>query len=184
MASIKPKLPRWKRDGTQFIIPSYRGLSVILFLALFVFTWGAGLAKSIRTLIHRGLSEEFAWAQVLGLLGVLFLTALVAVVLAWHVVGREVVEVVAGELVLAFEVLGLRHSKKYSVSNISALRSVAVPPWGFRAGSRSPIGSSAGAVAFDYGARTIRFGASLDEAEAKLLVKELVLHTPSLGRDL
>ena len=42
------------------------------------------------------------------------------------------------------------------------------------------VGSGFGPVAFDYGARTFRIAPSLDEAEAKLLVRELSVHLGSL----
>jgi len=44
-------------------------------------------------------------------------------------------------------------------------------------------GLTGGHIAFDYGAKTYRFGAGVDEAEAKQIVKQIVDRYPSLASD-
>ena len=102
--------------------------------------------------------------------------------LVWHLFGSEVLAVEGRELVLKWKFPPFSRAKRYELASIRDLRALQVPPWGFRLGSRPQFGNAACALAFDYGARTVRFGVSLDEAEAKLLVKELGQRYPDLVR--
>jgi hypothetical protein len=91
----------------------------------------------------------------------------------WHVTGRELIEVSREGIQLSRQVLGRGRAQTYLTEHITDLR---VSPWPFAGGvgprrSRQPFGSM-GALAFDYGARTIRF-ADTNEAEAKQILKEI-----------
>lgn len=98
---------------------------------------------------------------------------------AWQVSGREIVEVSTQGITIRRVALGLGPSKEYSANTIKELR--ASPsninlnrltqrnynysyPW-----HENDIGT----LAFDYGARTFRFGGGVDEAEAKQIVAEI-----------
>ena len=91
----------------------------------------------------------------------------------WQLTGREVIEVSREGISLSRQVLGRGRAKTYLAEHIQDLR---VSPSPFAAmttwrHSRQPFGML-GALAFDYGARTIRF-ADTDEAEAKQILKEI-----------
>jgi hypothetical protein len=93
----------------------------------------------------------------------------------WNAIGREVVALRPGLLVIRRDVAGLGFSREYSVADVRHLR-VSVPPSDAGRWS-SPVrfGRAPGVIAFDHGARTVRFGEGLDEAEASLLLEEMGL---------
>ena len=92
----------------------------------------------------------------------------------WTLVGKEVVRLEPGALTLRRDVLGLGRTREYDLAHVSRLREAApvadAHGWGR---SRWPPGIAGGVVAFDYGSETVRFGASIDEAEGHQIVEEL-----------
>jgi hypothetical protein len=73
------------------------------------------------------------------------------------------------------EAFGLGRTRSYRASEIQDLRASTNTFNGYARWGRTglPFGvGGAGSLVFDYGARTIRLAAGLDEAEAKMLVKE------------
>ena len=93
----------------------------------------------------------------------------------WNAIGREVVGLRPGVLVVRRGVAGLGFRREYRLADVRRLR-VSPPP---RDASRwaPPLrfGRDPGVIAFDHGARTVRFGEGLDEAEASLVLEELGL---------
>ncbi|MYN43533.1 hypothetical protein GTP23_00445 [Pseudoduganella sp. FT93W] len=99
----------------------------------------------------------------------------------WQLAGREAVSVTASALIHRIEIFGIGIDRSYDTSHIRHLRAteaLASPYWYQRTMLPPLSGSGAGQVAFDYGGRTIRFGTSLDRAEASLLVASLLPHLP------
>jgi hypothetical protein len=96
-----------------------------------------------------------------------------AYVWLWNVAGRELIEVRVGSVRLSRQVLGWGRARDYVAEHIQDLR---VSPqtrssWLGWQHSGSPFALS-GQLAFDYGARTIRFG-DADEAEARQILAEI-----------
>ena len=91
----------------------------------------------------------------------------------WNLVGRERIQIDPEGLRLRREVLGLGKTRFYDLAAVSGLRTALAE----EALGRQPQGR----VRFDYGARTVAFGSSLDEAEARLLVMEILQRFPQLG---
>jgi hypothetical protein len=85
--------------------------------------------------------------------------------LLWQVAGREIISVNSLSLIHRVEALGIGRSRSVSVNAFQGYER-----WG-RTGLPFGVGG-AGSLVFDYGARTIRMLPGLDEAEAKMLVKE------------
>ena len=102
---------------------------------------------------------------------------------AWSLAGREVVTLNPAALVIAHRVLSMGRVREYAVQEISNLRVTpqAYDPFDFRSSMRL-WGLGGGPIAFDYGAATIRFGGSIEEAEAAVLVRRLVERQPYLTR--
>jgi hypothetical protein len=65
-------------------------------------------------------------------------------------------------------------SQEFDLTQVRDLRAAGMffHPWSFKA-SLFFWGIGGGNIAFDYGAKTYRFGASLEEAEARQLVKTI-----------
>lgn len=99
----------------------------------------------------------------------------------WQLAGREVVTATSSALLYRIEVFGVGISRSYGASYIKNLRATEPsisPTWNQRRMLPPLFGPGNGLIAFDYGARTIRIGSSLEEAEAKSLVDSLIQHLP------
>jgi hypothetical protein len=140
----------------------------IVFILAWLTAWFFGEKQAIGQLLASGASA------VKGFLGVWLVGWSVGGVLAartviWMLFGREVIELRDGELVLRRAALGLGRTRSYDLGAIKNLRA---PPWtkprGLEAADVS--GRLGGAIAFDYGPKTIRCGGALDEAEARQIV--------------
>lgn len=88
----------------------------------------------------------------------------------WITFGMEEVRVTSEELVLERRVFGLRWVRSFNRADISRLRVSPNPPppwWQQNNGEQfiNPF-ENKGNLAFDYGAKTYRFGRGIDEAEA------------------
>ena len=86
--------------------------------------------------------------------------------LLWMYVGLERLLLRPDAMVIARELNGREvYAREYAIGNISNLRVVPNVPWEW--------GFGGGKIAFDYGARTFRFGAGIDEAEARDIVSQM-----------
>jgi hypothetical protein len=88
--------------------------------------------------------------------------------------GRDVVVVSRHGLTLRHEIRGIGRDRTYAFSDIGNLR--VAPPLPDVVAVISPLGmfrTGNGWIAFDYDSTTIRFGAGVDEAEARVIVERL-----------
>ncbi len=97
---------------------------------------------------------------------------------AWQLAGREVITLDTRTLTTKRHVKGIGRSHEFDVAHVSNLR-VSLQTFnmfdmsaGF-ANSMAFWGLGGGTIAFDYGAKTFRFGNGVDEAEARHLVEAL-----------
>jgi hypothetical protein len=101
----------------------------------------------------------------------------------WWLTGRERVNMDMTSLKLRREVLGgIGRGIELDLAHVRRLR---VAPelaaaFGMTA-SAEPRGYKRGIIAFDYGARTFRFGLGLDEAEAAAIVEKLAARSPGIS---
>lgn len=158
-------------DGLEIVIPGGRNLAVAIFLGLWMAGWLAGELNAIALLRRAGTSDP---VLLLWLAGWTAAGIVVAYVWLWVLVGRERVLLGASTLRLKRDVLGFGRTRVYPLSKVRNLR-VAPPP--LRSGSSnlflSLAGVVGGAIAFECEERTIRFGASIDEAEAHRIIDRM-----------
>jgi len=76
--------------------------------------------------------------------------------------GRDIIQVINGMVEIRKEAFALGFSKQYLMQEIRDLRFLPESGSGKRHSERS--------IAFDYGAKTIKFGDGIDESEAKQLI--------------
>jgi len=192
MSFVEPFQGRAKieNDGLSLrvLIPARRSIFAIIFLGAWMVGWYFGEVSAIREIIAPSGSPSSAFL-VAWLVGWTIGGAFAALTLLWSLFGQEVLELQADALVYRRSILGLGWRKVYSVAAIKDLR-VTSPGLRFDSLTFSKFldrkgreerprpgdfwGLSGGPIVFDYGARTVRCGGGVDEAEGKTIVAQLM----------
>lgn len=155
-------------DGLRFVFPPQRNVFVMGFLPLWLVGWFLGEIFAIKSLMN---GESFSlflgvWLAFWTFGGISAMFSLL-----WMVAGKEVVQIKSGVLALGRGILGIGITKKYDLAHLTNLR---VSPLSDiqknSKNNKSPLGQLGGVVAFDYGAKTVRFGGAIEEAEGKMVV--------------
>ena len=132
--------------------------------------WCLGEVFAIREVLSgRGVPFLYLW-----LAGWTFGGGFAAANWLWMIVGREQVKLDSTKLGIRREIGGIGHTRSFDTSEIRNLRCLPAAYRYYRNSFTSP-----GKIAFDYGAKTYRFGVGIDEAEANDLIRQLKEHLPS-----
>ena len=183
---------KYEDDGASLrvILPPRRSAFVVVFLAFWLAMWFVGARTAQHQLITPGANASrgflMIWLTVWILGGVFAAYAFV-----WMLFGREIIELRPDELILRRALFGIGRSRAYALAQVKDLRIGPVVPevfdgttfqrmFGERPQRRPDFsraaaawGLAGGPIVFDYGTRTIRCGACLDEAEGKMVVERL-----------
>jgi hypothetical protein len=113
------------------------------------------------------------------LIALLGMGGIVIYSLLLQIVGKEIIEANSQTLTITKQIFGWKNFKEYATEAISDLRVntqqlSSIPPI---ASIQKLLGQD-GMIAFDYGAKTFRFGLEIDEAEAKQIIFVLRQHLP------
>jgi hypothetical protein len=161
-------------QGLRIVIPGRRSWFVIGFLGFWICGWAVAEVMVPMQVLQgdappEGESFMLAWFVVWTLGGLLAIYAWL-----WQVMGKEIVSVHGQTFTTRRDIGGFGFDKEYDLLQMRDLRigQVAVNPLEFSS-SLQLWGVGGGVIAFDYGDRTYRFGAGLDEAEAKEVVTAL-----------
>lgn len=158
-------------EGLRIVVPGRRSLFVIGFLAFWICGWGVAefmVAKQVVT----GDAPPDGELFMLAWLGVWTLGGGVAIYAwLWQVMGKEIVLVRGQTFRTRRDVGGFGFDKEYDLVQMRDLRvgPIVLSPVNVSS-SLQLWGVGGGVISFDCGARTYRFGAGLDEAEAKQIV--------------
>ena len=185
---IQPAAPRAvitsEPDRMTIAIPSRRSLIVVLMLGIWCAAWVAAAFSSVA-------SDDYPFgSSTTGVAAFACFWALsfAMVLYALHRVlsGGEVIAVDSATLTVSPLLVPFSRRKTFDVAHVRDLRatpvSVDLLHVIFLSGMYFP-GLVGGHIAFDYGAKTYRFGAGVDEAEAKQIVKQIIERYPSLAPD-
>jgi hypothetical protein len=160
--------------GPEIVIPAKKNWFVLVFLPVWLTGWAFGLAGASHELVSGRMRDEAGPFLVVWLVGWSLGGAFALYTWLWNAVGREIVGIGPGILAIRREVAGLGRTREYDLVEVKNLRVSPAPPdpfgWG---GSARLGGSGTGTMAFDYGAKTVRFGGGIDEAEAATVIDEL-----------
>jgi hypothetical protein len=158
--------------GLRIVIPSRGNWFAFLFLTAWLGGWVFGEVAAISSLLgvgpmrgSRGGGGPGAFLA-FWLLGWTVGGAVALYAWIWILAGREIVRLDGQTLAISREPIGLPRNREFDWGQIRNLR-VSL--------SRDPRSAllEPGTIAFDYGAKTYRFGNGLDEAEAAMLIDEV-----------
>lgn len=196
MPIVQPDPPRHKIEdlgnSLRIIIPSRRNwftvfLLIVVWLLIGSMIVGPAISTIglfIRSVLQEsdgGVNVGFLIVQTLNFsLVIMFISIFALPILLWQLAGNEVVEADSQSIKVRRQILGFGLSKEYLAEHMKDLRASSITPQHSRYGwSRSSFGdSNFGSIAFDYGARTFRFGSGVDEAEAKQIIAAIQQHFP------
>lgn len=159
----------------RIVIPAPRNWPTIFIVGFWLIAWAAA-EIFVGVLFLRGILAALTGSplDVGGVAAMLFLGAWLAfwtvgggAALAtwlWNLAGKEIVTVDGESLVIRKAVLGLGPAKRYAAAYVDRLR----------------VSGDAGMLAFDYGGRTIHFGAGLTPDEAREVLARVAARFPSL----
>lgn len=183
MAKIKPANPKAiiqeTPNGLQIVIPSRKNMFIIIFLSIWLAGWFCGGLSAFAAILNdKSLSGEnlfmIGWLIIWMVIGTSALY-----IWLWNLLGKEVVVINNSGLVIKHEIFGYGRKKEYESMYIKNIR-VSPQPFNlfnFSSGLQA-WGIGGGFIAFDYGAKTYRFGASIDEAEAYQIVERIKKRFP------
>jgi len=187
---VAPEEPRFQvtatSEGLQAAIPPKRSVFAILFLMAWLGGWAFGEIQVVGQLLSPSEKTPIAFLA-LWLAGWTAGGVLAVGAILWQLGGRELVTVNSSSLVHRVEAFGLGRTRIYAAAKIKALRATQEPGGGFsnqQAWMPPFFGPGSGPLAFDYGSRTIRLAPSMDEAEAKDLVRRLAASLPSAASEI
>ena len=158
-------------EGVEVIVTAKKSEFVNLFLALWMVGWIYGvLAVMGKILNHTGQSADaFTIFWLCGwTLGGLF------AVVMWlrNNKGREIVKISDNELKHCRDYVWFSRSNVYGIKNVKNLRVYRlVPTMDTMSEGMEFWGLSGGAIAFDYGINSHKFGLGLDETQAGHVIK-------------
>lgn len=189
MASDVPRASRYAiRDDfatLRITIPARRNWFTVLFLGFWLTGWAAGeiivggmLVRGVLAML-RGQAPDFGVGagMLFMLIWLAFWTfggAFALVTWLWNLAGKETVLIDGEALTIYKTVLGLGPAKRYDAAYVDRLR-VAEE-------SGDSQGPWSGGLAFDYGGKTVRFGAGLTPAEARDVLARIADRFPALTR--
>ena len=178
MLPVDPSLgrARYDEDGYSLRIswPPQRSLFGGLFVAAWLGGWFFGEKSAIHQLT-KGPAQDDRGFLMFWLVAWTIGGTAAALSLIWMMCGQEIVAIGPDGLTLRRQILGLGITRRYDPQHVTRLRVEPRPTDAFAWRTRGFVwGIGDGAVAFDYGAKTIRCGAALDEAEARIVVARLI----------
>jgi len=185
---VSPEQPRARISDTPagrvVEVPTKRRGFALAVLFIWLIGWFVAWVAATSQLLSERAPAGSALIFLLTWLGIWTAAgAFVLFALTWALAGREVITAAPGSLVLERRIGSLARARRYDTSQIHDLRVSAQPYRPFDGhGGLWFWGISGGWIAFDYGSSTIRFAASLEEAEAKEVVARLLECVPSLGQ--
>lgn len=168
-------------DGFEVTMPARRNIFALCFLPLWLVGWVFGeVAVSHELLTATSLDPQRLFL-VVWLAGWTLGGGFALLIWLWMLAGRERVVLGHAALSVGRELFGLRRVKDYDLASVRNLRAGVVPGSAFATPAAARFAHViGGSLQFDYGSKTIRFGASLEEAEAKRLCATFLARRPSL----
>jgi len=166
--------------GIEVGIPAPRNYFIAAFITVWLCGWVFGEVNVGAQLLHPAEKTPIVFLAV-WFVGWTIGGVFVVLTLLWLLAGRERVTIAGDEFTVRREALGLGWTRRYELRSAKNLRVVDAIPDGVPFGMRDPYGWRYGPFVFDYGPRTIKFGAGLDVAEARTVLARILAAKPALS---
>jgi hypothetical protein len=169
-------------DGVALRIPSRRNLFLFAFLTFWLCGWLVGeIMVSVALFAAAKKQEPPATFFMLAWLGAWTVGGAFAIYTwLWQLAGFELVTASGTALSVKRAIFGFGSTKHYDATKIRDLRvaTTSMNPFDFRS-SLAFWGIGGGTVSFDYGYKSIRFAAGVEEAEARIIRQLVAARLPS-----
>jgi hypothetical protein len=182
---LEPTLPRYQLaqigDRLEVTVAARRSWPVLLFLCLWLTMWSAGFSQGAH-IVFKGTDQVAPLFMGVWLTGWTIGGLAALSTILWQLVGKEHITADHDGIAYRVAIFGIGRTRSYGLHAIGNLRAVdfAISAFHNQNTLRAPFfGTVTGPIAFDYGAKTVRIGASLDEAEARSLVTRLREQLPA-----
>lgn len=182
---VKPPGPRHTAtedvDGLTISIPVKRNVFLFAFLSFWLCGWVIGEIMAPIGLFNEVKKDPAAAAfLIVWLCGWTLGGAFAICIWLWLLRGREIVTLSPEALAVRHDVFGLGRTMQFDAAEIRELRlaTATFNPFDLRAGL-AIWGIGGGMLAFDYGYKTYRFGAGVDEAEARVILQRVRQRLPA-----
>ena len=174
-SSGRRSFARPARAGREIVIPAPRNRALVVLVPVWLGLWSIGIAGAAGEVVSgRARGGEVAFFA-LWVMGAVLGAGVVVSAWLWNAIGREVVGLRPDALVIRRGVPGFGVRREYRLADVRNLRVSLPPPDAGRWAPPLRFAGDAGVIAFDFGARTVRFGRGLDAAEARLVLAELAV---------
>jgi hypothetical protein len=163
--------------GVEAVIPAKTNWIFVIFFSVILYGWVWGEWAISKALLFP--TPEFAesgsnWFFILWLIGWTWAGLHILLAVLWNLFGRERFRVTRSDVSLRREILGFGFTKMFEPRAVVDLRAVECPDrlFGFLS-PNLPWQRGGGPLAFDYGSKTISFGAGIDQSEASRVVEKI-----------
>lgn len=184
MSYVEPSPSKIKtRDtglGIEITIPAKKNWFAILFIGFWLIAWAVALFFVSATLINSFIdnaseSSGFGWfgrVFTIAWLGGWTVGGFFALKsLLWMIAGKETILVTYDGITIGKHRVLYTSKKEYSRSHIKEIRTESGAQGWYK--GFNVFGQNTGLIAFDYGAKTIKFGICEHEAEAKYILETI-----------
>ena len=200
MKVVEPAAARsrieYTAEGLRITIPARKNWLHLIFFTPWLVGWAVAEVSMIvwvgvnlaRLVTQRGAAGVRGAPEDVGVLALVLLFwtlggGVALVYWLWMVAGREMIEVDSEAVTRSWLPLRFPRTRRYAVSEVLNLRTVERPtPWWAAKWPAPPWYQGRGAVAFDYGGRTVYFGSEVEEAEGRHIMQAVVARFPKLGK--
>ncbi|MGJ1239477.1 hypothetical protein ACLCDV_10450 [Sphingobacterium sp. Lzh-3] len=168
-------------NGYHITIPAKKHVSVMLFLALWVAAWFVGLNWAGSSLLEFFLNNRnsgFGFNCLFTMIWLIFwITGGLFVIktLLWFLIGKEVIVIDREQISIARKNDILFRNKIFDLREVKNFH-VEEEPFEFvfwTRGNDLKLFKNRGTIRFEYGFKTIRFAADMDQAEANHILEKL-----------
>jgi len=177
MSYVAPEKGRVKIVPTsnrlELVIPGKRNWLVILFMSAWLGGWYFGETSAINSILHSKSTDGPSGFLIFWLIGWSIGGCWVLYSIIRSLFSTERISLTSNTLIIKQEIFNFGVSKEYDLSSIIDIRVSPMASLNSSFQNAFAINNNLGVISFDYGAKTINFGSSIEEAEAREIISML-----------